>query len=70
MADPDLQIRGGGSQKKKIFPPLGPQSDLKIRGPLPWSATGMFTVVTRHHKFKFGSNDQVTKKEGPDTNRI
>ena len=30
MADPDLQIRGGGRSQNKIFWPFRPQSGLKI----------------------------------------
>ena len=43
MADPDLQVRGGGGvgghpdpeirgEEGKLFKPLGPQFSLKIRG--------------------------------------
>ena len=54
MADPDLQIRGGGGggAQKKIFWPFGPQSGLNIwgggaspPGPSPGSISGTFWAL-------------------------
>jgi len=48
VADPDLQVRGRGSQKK-FFHPFQHQFGLKIRGALPWirhwSIKGELTVL-------------------------
>ena len=69
VADPDLQIKGGGgggqpdpeirggSLQKKFFWPFGPQFGLKIRGTagLPVPSPGSTTVS--NHLWVEGSND-------------
>ena len=46
VADPDLQIRGGGLQKD-FFRPFGPQFGLKIRPPPPGTSPGSATAIER-----------------------